>query len=781
VFGRWGAFVYRFRRVVVVLAVAAALLSVRWASQASAELDSGGWLDNSSPSAQVADRLAADFSTGRSSLLVLYRGAAGASATSPAFQAGIAASLSRLGSDPRVAGTVGYAQTHSSRFISSDGRDAYVVVELAATDEQSVAQLPSLRAEITTPPGTEVQLTGYAPITVESAQQSEQDLQRAETVSLPLALLILIGVFGSVVAAGLPLLVAGLTIPTTLAFVYLLAQHTQMSVFVLNVSTMLGLALAIDYSLFLVSRFREELARGRTVAEAVESAVATSGKAVAFSGSTVAIGLLGLMTLKAPALGSIGIGGALVVLFAVVYGLTFLPAVLGMLGPRVNALSVSGAWRRLRGMPPPPVGASAADPGGRWRRMARWVMRHPLLVFVPVLALLLLAGTPLLRMQEGVPGASIYPPGMPSRDAAVTIARQFPAGETTPIQVLADVPGDPASPANARALAAYAARLSAVPGVTRVESPFSGLVDPATGRAMTPDQIAAVWSLPVSRRPAQLAAASAAYIRGSTVQLDLISPLDPSTPAATAMIPTIRAIDPGDGIRVQVGGVAATGYDFLASMDRSLPTLVIVVIGAMLAILFLLFGSVVLPVKAVAMTLLSISASFGALVWVFQDGNLSNVLHFEVLGYTIAGDPVIMFCLLFGLSMDYEVLMLSRMQEAWRRNNDNTAAVEEGLVRTASVITGAALIMVSVFAAFALAKIITIQSLGVGMAIAVLVDATVIRVLLVPATMRLLGRWNWWAPGPLARLAEHLGFGELEGDGTFPAAGPRTARGISPD
>ena len=245
---------------------------------------------------------------------------------------------------------------------------------------------------------------------------------------------------------------------------YLLAQHIQMSVFVLNVSTMLGLALAIDYSLFLVSRFREELARGRTVAEAVESAVATSGKAVAFSGSTVAIGLLGLMTLKAPALGSIGIGGALVVLFAVVYGLTFLPAVLGMLGPRVNALSVSGAWRRLRGMPPSPAGTAAADAGGRWRRMARWVMRHPLLVFVPVLALLLLAGTPLLRMQEGVPGASIYPPGMPSRDAAVTIAQRFPAGETTPIQVLADVPGDPGSPANARALAAYAARLSAVPG-----------------------------------------------------------------------------------------------------------------------------------------------------------------------------------------------------------------------------------------------------------------------------------------------------------------------------
>jgi RND superfamily putative drug exporter len=242
------------------------------------------------------------------------------------------------------------------------------------------------------------------------------------------------------------------------------------------------------------------------------------------------------------------------------------------------------------------------------------------------------------------------------------------------------------------------------------------------------------------------------------------------------MIPTIRSLSAGAGIRTSVGGAAALGHDFLAAADQRLPWVVGAVLAAMLVILFLLFGSVVLPVKAVLMTLLSITASFGALVWIFEDGNLSGLLDFQPLGYTIAGNPIIMFCVLFGLSMDYEVLLLSRVQEAWRRTGDNTASVAEGLARTAGVITGAALIMVTVFAAFALAQTITIKSIGVGMAIAVLVDATIIRVLLVPATMRLLGRWNWWAPGPLGRLADRLGFSHVEdGEGPTVDGEPRAS------
>ncbi|HET7028528.1 MAG TPA: MMPL family transporter [Candidatus Limnocylindrales bacterium] len=775
-FGRWGLFVYHHRRLVALVAIVLATASIPLAVRASAALSSGGWLDPDSEAASVGDRLAGEFASGRSSLIVLYRAPDGTPADGAEFQQAVARSLAGLAADPRVAGIVDFATTHASRFVSRDGQSTYAVVELTLTDEQSVAATDELRSKIGIPPGATVQLTGYGPVTQDSAHQSEVDLQTAETVSLPLALLILLAVFASIVAAGMPLLVAGLAIPSALGAIYLAAQQTEMSIFVQSIATMLGLALAIDYSLFLVSRFREELARGRTVEQAVERAVATSGKAVAFSGTAVAIGLGGLLFLKAPALASMGLGGAIVVFFSVLYALTFLPAVLGMLGPRVNALSIGGLARRLRGGRP-------LERTHRWERMAHAVMRHPVLVFVPVLALLLGLGTPFLHIEQGVPGASIYPAGLESRDAYVALTEEFPAGETSPTTVLADVRGDPFSAANVRALTDYAARLAALPNVSQVESPFSGLRDPQSGQPLTADQVVGLWATPEAQRPAMLGALADAYVRGSTVRFDVVSALDPALPAATGMIPTIRSMPAGDGITTQVGGAAALGHDFLAALEARLPWVVGVVLGAMLVILFLLFGSVVLPVKAVVMTLLSISASFGALVWIFQDGHLHELLAFEPLGYTVAGNPIIMFCVLFGLSMDYEVLLLSRIQEAWRRTGDNTEAVAEGLARTAGVITGAALVMVTVFAAFALAQVITIKSIGVGMAIAVFVDATIIRVLLVPATMRLLGHWNWWAPGPLGRIADRVGFSHDEDqdeDKDDPAAVPSSPGPIAP-
>jgi RND superfamily putative drug exporter len=538
-----------------------------------------------------------------------------------------------------------------------------------------------------------------------------------------------------------------------------------MSVYVINIATMLGLALSIDYSLFIVSRFREELRRGRTVAEAVEKAIATSGKAVAFSGFAVAVGLSGLLLFSATAISSIGIAGMLVVLSSLVFSLTFLPAILGMLGHRIDALSVGGLLRRL--------GRTSASTGpGRWERVATGVMRRPVAVLVPVLALLFVFGSPFFRLTQGVPGAAIYPVGLESRDAYVALQHEFAPGETTPVTVVATTPGDPMSPETALVLARYGAALAATPGVDHIESAYT-LTDPATGTALTPEQVAAVYAMPAAQRPPQVATALAAlqkvYVHGPTVRIDVISPLDPATPAATSLIPELRAIAPGDGVTAQVGGTAATGHDFLVAQGARAPWAVGLTLIASAIVLFLLFGSLFIPLKAVLMTLLSISASFGALVWIFQEGNLADILHFNPLGYTIAGNPIIMFSVIFGLSMDYEVLLLSRIQEAYRRTGDNTASVAEGLAKTAGVITGAALVMVSVFAAFALADTITIKSIGVGMAIAVLLDATIIRVLLVPATMRLMGHWNWWAPGLLGRFADRLGFSHVEdgpdGDG----------------
>lgn len=759
-FTRWGALVYRFRRPVALLMVVLALAAASLATRTSSALSSGGWLDATSESAEVSARLDTEFGAGKSAVIALFRAdSPGADATSPAFQQAIATAVAGLADDPRVTGVVGYRDTGDRRFISRVGDAAYVVIQLDLTDEASVAAVDDIRAAIAPPAGYTYWLTGYGPITKDSAVQSEEDLQKAEVVSLPIAALVLILVFASIVAAGLPLFVAGLAIPSSLALIYLVAQQVEMSIFVLNIATMLGLALAIDYSLFIVSRYREELRRGRTVGEAVERAIGTAGKAVAFSGIAVAIGMSGLLLFEAPAIRSIGIAGALVVLCSVVFALTFLPAVLGMLGPRVNSLSLGGLLRRFRAASDIPSPARAS----RWERLAHAVMRRPITVLVPTLAVLLIAGAPVLRLEQGVPGAEIYPAGVESRDAYVALETEFAPGETTPVVILADVPGSPIDPATIRALSDYARELTELDGVDRVEGPFT-IANPQTGAPLTPDEVAALYALPDSQRPAGLDALLARYVRGSTVRLDAISPVPPTRPAATDLIPVIRVMQPGDGITTQVGGSAATAHDFLVSQGERTPGAVGLTLVASGLILFLLFGSLIIPIKAVIMTLLSISASFGALVWIFQDGNLSNVLAFEPLGYTIAGNPIIMFSVIFGLSMDYEVLLLSRIQEAYRRTGDNRASVAEGLARTAGVITGAALIMITVFSAFALAEVITIKSIGVGMAIAVAVDATIIRVLLVPATMRLMGRWNWWAPGILGRLVDRLGFSHVEED-----------------
>jgi uncharacterized membrane protein YdfJ with MMPL/SSD domain len=763
-FTRWGGFVYRRRRWIVALAIVAAGSFGALANGAADSLTTGGWLDPSSESAQVADRLEADYGAGRTAFVALFRSTEpGADATSPAFQAAITSTLAPVLRVKGVTGSTGYAETLDKRFISELGDAAYVLVNLDVDEDSSIDLVDPVQAALAgVPAGYKVAITGFGPIQQDSARLSEQDLVRAETVSLPIAALVLILVFGSLVAAGMPLLVAGLAIPTSVGLINLLAQQTEMSIYVLNIATMLGLALAIDYSLFITSRFREELARGRTVEQAVERSVATAGKAVLFSGVAVAIGLSGLLWFQASGLSSIGLGGAMVVVSSVCFSLTFLPAILGMLGPRVNALSVDGLLRRL-GIRRGPLEATRRS---RWEQVAHAVMRRPFAVLVPVLAFLFLLGSPFLRLAQGVPDATVYPEGVPSRDAWVALQTEFRAGETTPIVVLIDTKASPTSVESIAAVAALSGRLADLDGVDRVEGPFS-LTDPASGQALGPDQVAQLYAAPTGSLPPALEAGIArlreAYIRGNTVRIDAISPLKSSEPAGTALISSVRAVPRDAAIaRVQVGGAAATGEDFLISQAQRTPWAVGTTLLASAIILFLLFGSLAIPIKAVIMTLLSLSASFGALVWIFQEGNLHELLNFQPLGYTIAGNPIIMFAVLIGLSMDYEVLLLSRIQESYRRTGDNAAAVAEGLARTAGVITGAALIMVTVFSAFALADTITIKSIGVGMALAVALDATIVRVLLVPATMRLLGRWNWWAPGPLGRLAERFGFSHVE-------------------
>ena len=779
----WGRFVYRRRRWVATAAVAVAFVSLFFAGKASSVLTTGGWYDPSSESQQVAQRLAADFGQGGSSLVVLFEAPGRTDAASQAYQGEIAAALARFSSDPRVHSVVGFAQTGSSRFVSTSGDASWVLVNLSITEDQAIGAVDSLRSEIATPAGMTVQLTGDAPLSAAQSAQSERDLARAETVSLPIALIILLFVFGTLVAAGLPLFVAGLTIPTTLAAIYFLAQHVTMSIFVTSVVTMLGLALAIDYSLFMVSRFREELECGGSVEEAIERTVATSGKAVTFSGTAVAIGLSGLLLFRAPTLSSMGIGGALIALVSVAYATTFLPAVLSMLGHRVERLRIRNPFASAGVAAGEPGGADSPVASGLWERIAAGVMRRPVAVLLPILVLLLAFGIPFLGEKQGLPGASVLPASYEARQAWDTIEAEFPTGETRPIDLLVTVAGDPLSNTNATALASYSARLRSLSGVTRVDGPYS-LTD-TVGQPLPTSTVVGLLSQPRNSMPAGLAGLLGADIRGSTVHIQLISPLA-GTPAAESLVSSIRLLQPGAGLSVAVGGSDASAVDFLHAQNSQMPVAVIYILVAMALMLLLQFGSVVLPIKAVVMTLLSLTASFGALVWIFQDGNLAGVLGFTSPGFTVSIVPILMFSVVFGLSMDYEVLLLSRIQESYRRTGDTSRAVADGLARTGRVITGAALIMVAVFAAFGLADMIVIKSLGIGMAIAVLLDATVIRALLVPATMRLLGRAAWWAPARLSGLSGRLGFGHIESEeecdapdvhaspeaGSGPAAGP---------
>ena len=527
-FTRWGAFVYRRRRWLVLVAflIAGGLGSL--AGSTSSHLTSGGWLDPTSESAQVGDRLEADFGGGRTSFVALFQTTdPGADATSQDFQAAIAATLAPALKLDGVTSVTGYAETRSRRFISVAGDAAYVLIGLNVNEDQSIALVDPVKAALAPPQGYSVALTGFGPVQQDSQRLSEADLTRAETVSLPIAAFVLILVFASLIAAGMPLLVAGLAILSSVGLIGLLAQRTEMSIYVLNIATMLGLALAIDYSLFLTSRFREELARGRTVEQAVERAVGTAGKAVLFSGIAVAIGLSGLLWFRASALSSIGLGGAIVVLASVFYSLTFLPAILGMLGPRVNSLSVGGLLRRLGVMRDQPDAVRRS----RWERVALGVMRRPIVVLIPVLAFLLIAGSPYLRLTQGVPDATVYPAGVPSRDAWVTLQTKFRPGETTPIVILLETAGSPTSEASIAAVTALADRLAAVDGIDRVEGPFNFL-DPATGRLMTPAQVAYLYAAPVASLVPDVAKAldrlREAYLRGNIVRLDAISPLKSS-------------------------------------------------------------------------------------------------------------------------------------------------------------------------------------------------------------------------------------------------------------
>src|SRR6266566_4084865 len=696
-FAAWGRFVYRRRWPVLaisgLLLVASAFIVVQ-----GGKLQSGGFIETSE-SGRASRLIERELPRAGGGTFTLIFSSDTLSGTSPEFRAALDSALAPLRKDSRIATIVTpYDGTASdpTQLISKDGHA--VAIDVAVKDDLATARdyYPELRALVRSDP-LQVQATGVLAINSGFNEVLQQDLRRAETVSLPLALVLLLVVFGSIVAALVPLGVGVLAVVGGIAGMFLVARVTDVSVYALNVVTLSGLS--------------------------------------------VAIGLSGMLFYQGTFLSSMGISGAIVVASAVFYGLTFLPALLAIIGRNLGL-------GRVPFLQPDSSGT------GWWHTIATAVMRRPLFVLIPVVAFILVLGSPFLHLRLANNDVTALPKHEESRAAFDRLVDDFPGGNQTHVSVVVEyTSGDPLAPAHVAGLVDLAKKIAALPNVDAITSPVT--FDPRLG----PAEYVALYSQPRAQVPQQLQALIGGTVGQHVVVFDVVTQKSIYSDEARQLVRSIRALPAPPDATLAVTGFTAIDLDTVDFIASHTPAALAYIVAATMLVLFLLLGSVVLPLKADVMNLLSISASFGAIVWIFQDGHLAAQLGFTP-GSIDPTLPVIMFCTVFGLSMDYEVLLLSRMQEEYIRTKDNTSAVAMGLEKSGRLITGAAAIMVGVFAAFALADIVLIKAIGLGMALAVAIDATLVRALVVPATMRLLGDLNWWAPGPLARLQRRIGLSE---------------------
>jgi uncharacterized membrane protein YdfJ with MMPL/SSD domain len=723
-FERWGRTAYRRRRLILVIALLVAVVGGVWGTSIFAKVQTAGGFDAPNSQSQHEASLATQaFGRDAGDVVVLYSSKS-LSTAAPAFRSAVTHALAAL-PHSKVESYATYWSTGSRQFVSASGRQTYAVIELAgASDTARQASYDAIKGDLSAT-GLRSQVGGVVPTDETIDNQTTANITRAEGLSFPVLLILLLVIFGGLVAASLPLAIGALGILGSFTALRLLTLVTGVSVFSLNITTILGLGLGIDYGLFLVTRFREELHQQRSVEDAVARTVATAGRTVLVSGMTVAIVLASLMLFPETILRSIGYGGVATVLVDMLAALTVLPALLAAAGPKVNSLRIRRSVQR------PPAAASS----GGWYRLAHSVMRRPLLYAVPIVVVLLALGSPFLKVVWGGVDATVLPATAAPRVVTEALNLDFPGNPTTPIEAIVQFPA-PISAGTARSaeLASYASRLRQVAGVTGAQ---------VTG------------------------------VRGDVGRVDLRYGPGPYSSQARAIVGQVRDVAPPAGAAAYVGGQTAALADQLSSIGRTLPWMALAVVIATFLLLFLAFGSLILPLQAIVANILSLSAMYGVVTWIFQEGHLSGLLGFTPNGTISPTIPVLMFAIMFGLSMDYEVFLISRIRESYVATGDNTAAIASGLQRTGGVITSAALLLVIVIGMFSLSSITFIKLLGVGMIVALVLDATLVRMLLIPATMRLVGDANWWAPRPLRRLYARYGIREDDGPGPAAIAAPQ--------
>ena len=746
-----GHLTVRRRRLVLGLSAVFLVLAAVLGSGVFGQLSGGGFDDPASESSRAERVLESRFGTGSPNFVLLVdarAGGGGRSAvaqTAPAVDAPAVTGaaddlLGRLRADPDVAEAVSYWSLGKvAPLRSRDGGTAMVVARIAGDPDRVQETTDRLTDRFTGRQGPlTVSAAGQGPVFSSISSTIEGDLSKAESVAVPITLVLLVVVFGGLVAAGLPLLVGAVSVLGTFFTLWVISLLTDVSVFSINLVTALGLGLAIDYSLFIVSRFREELAarprsdwqpdERRAVEAAIVRTVETAGRTVAVSALTVAISLSALLVFPLYFLRSFAFAGVGVTVVAALTSVVALPAVLSLVGRRVDSLTV------FRRRPAPAAGRS-----GFWHRTAERVMRRPVLVSVSVVTLLLILGAPFLGVRFGTGDERVLPRSSPARQATERLRTDFASDEAEAFPVVVSPTAATVGGAvTDRQVDAYAGGLSAIDGVERVDAPTGRYID-------------GIRVLPTD-------ATLSAYRRDGAVRLSVVPGVEPVSAQGERLVQQVRDVRaPG---AVLVGGSSARLTDAKEAIRSRLPLAVAIIVVATFVLLFLMFGSVLVPLKAIVLNVLSLSATFGAMVWIFQDGHGSGLLGFTATGMTDLTTPILMFCIAFGLSMDYEVFLLSRIKEEYDRTGDNTAAVAMGLERTGRIVTAAAALLAVTFIAFATSDITFIKLFGLGLALAVLMDATLIRATLVPAFMQLAGDANWWAPAWMRRIHDRFGFSE---------------------
>lgn len=728
-FERLGRFVFKHRRAVIVAWLAIILLSAAVAPKVSGKLAHGATDTTRGEAAEGSKILEQDLGIRANALVVVFKSET-LRADDQLFMDEMDAALAGIADLDNLDPPITYGKTGDPTLISRDGRVTYATVFVRGDMYEATRLVPQVREKLQPQPDLTIALTGNAPAFSDAEAVAMDDMERAEKYTFPLVAIVLVLVFGGLVAAGLPLAIGAASVVLTMGLVYLLCEFMNITSSSLSVIAFLGLGVGVDYSLIMVTRFREELRKGKGVQESLVITSATSGKAIFFSAVTCIIGLAAMISFENPVIRSLGIGGSAVVLLALAAGLTLLPALLGVLGLRVNRLTLFHL---------------SEDKGIFWQRMARWEMAHPLIVLLLILPVLGLLIWPLLAVNPSNMSYTQLPKQTEARQGYEMLAEGFDPGEVAPILVCVTANSKITDWAHISGLFDLTRRIASTEGVIRVDSIVS--LDPS----ITREQYEMLYSYPESMPDPRLKVAFDQLTTEHATMLRVYAESDPLGPEARRLVASIRGLDVG-GMEIYVTGPTAQDVDSVNQTFQQFLWVMLFILVASYAALFWLLRSVLLPLKATLLNVASVAATYGILVFIFQQGHFGSVLNFTANGTICFQVFVMLFCVVFGLSMDYEVFLLTRVKEEWERTNDNTASVAFGLARTGRVITSAALIMVVVFGTFVTGDLPTLKLTGLGLAISILLDATLIRLFLAPALMRILGKWNWWAPSCLERF-----------------------------